>query len=190
MRYQTKMMRAILTNEKAQEMIDYISTRLYGESYAGLWMFQAIGAVMDEVYKIAEALRYETNPATADILLDYWEDHYALPRNRSLTKEQRQSRIVAQAQMRGPCNPTVLANAVSAALGGAPVEITENIAKNTFLVNVRMAVPDLDPAKSVLERIKPAHLIYKIQVSSQLTEIDAKMAVAVTHAEHYKIEVN
>lgn len=191
MRYETDRMRSILKNEKAREMIDTINSRLYSESYAGLWIFQAIGTVMEEVYRIADGLRFETNPATADLLLDYWEDHYGIPRDSGLTKEQRQNRIIAQRQTRGPCNPTVLANAVSVALGGVPVEITENVAKNTFLVNIQEVIDDITPAVAVLERRKPAHLIYQLRIATKtVSTAQLKTAIAMTYAEQYnKVEV-
>ena len=189
MKYQTEMMRSILTNEKAQEIIGYVSS-IYGNSYVGLWIYQAIGTVLDEVCKIAEQLRNETNPASAELLLDLWEDHYGIPRDRSLTTAQRQIRIIAKTQTRGPCNPVKVANAVSAALGGARVKITENIAKNTFRVDIMDSVDSIIPALAVLERMAPAHLIYQVRVANQAeSAVDIKTAVAMTYSEHYRVEV-
>ena len=190
MNYQTELMRAILTNPKAQEIIDYVSP-IYGESYVGLWIYQAIGTVLGEICSISDQLRYEANPATADLLLDYWEDHYNIPRDPSLTAEQRRLRLIVKTQSRSPINPERLATAVSAALGGVEVKIFENISKNKFLVNIRDVVDSINPAVAVLERMKPAHLIYEIQISSHtVTDAELKMAIAVTHAEQYKVEVH
>lgn len=189
MRYQTELMRSILTNEKAQEIINYVSP-IYGDSYVGLWLFQAIGTVLGEVCTIAEQLRYETNPTTADLLLDYWENKYGITPDPTLTKEQRRNRIIAKKQSRGSCNPAVLETAVSAALGGTKVEITENVDQNTFLVNIREYVPSMVPAVAVLERMKPAHLIYQIRVAARtVSPAEIKVAIAMTHAEQYKVEV-
>ena len=189
MRNPTEMMREILVNEIAQEMIDYVTPK-YGESYVGLWLFQAIGKVIGKVYDIAVALRDETTPATATLLLDYWEDRYAILRNRNLSVQQRRDRIIAKIQSRAPANPARLAFAVSTALGGVPVDITENVAKNTFLVNIREAVPSITPAVAVLERIKPAHLIYQMQIVTQtVTDAEIKTAIAMTRAEYFKVEV-
>lgn len=189
MRYRTKLSQHILTSETAQKIIDYVSP-LYGESYVGLWLFQAIGLTLDDVYAIAAKLRDETNPITTDILLDYWEDHYALPRNSSYTNDQRRARLLAKILDRGPCNPERLAAAVSAALGGVPVEITENVAKNTFLVNIREVVDSIVPAIAVLERRKPAHLIYWLRVATQtVSDTDIKIAVAITRSESFEVEV-
>lgn len=189
MRYQTELMRRILTNEKAQQIIDYVSP-IYGESYVGLWLFQAIGTVLGEVCDIAEQLRYETNPSTADLLLDYWEREYGIPVDHSLTKEQRRARIIAKTQSHGPVNPARMRDSVSAALGGVEVDITENVAQNTFLVNIREHVESITPAVAVIERMKPAHLVYQVRVATQtITDADLKIAIAMTHSEEYKVEV-
>ena len=189
MRYQTELMRHILTDETAQKIIDYVSP-IYGESYVGLWLFQAIGVALGEVCRIAEQLKYETNPATADLLLEYWEREYAVASDSSLTKEQRRAKLIAKTQSRGPANPARLSDAVSAALGGVEVDITENVDLNTFLVNIRESVPSIAPAVAVLERMKQAHQIYQIRMASEsITEAEIKIAIAMTHSEHYEVEV-
>lgn len=190
MRYQTALMRAILTNPKAQEMIDYVSP-IYGDSYVGLWLFQSIGTVMGEVYNIADQLRHEMNPATADLLLDLWEDHYGIARDNSLTKEQRRNRLIAKTQSRGACNPKRMEAAISAALGGVQVEVTENISKNMFLVNIREVVDSIAPAVAVVERMKPAHLVYQMRVAfNTVSEADLRTAIAATQIEYFKVEVH
>ena len=62
--------------------------------------------------------------------------------------------------------------------------------QNTFLVNIRENVGSFVPAVAVLERMKPAHLVYQIQAATQtITEADLRIAIAMTHAEQYKVEV-
>lgn len=189
MRYQTELMRKILTSEKAQQIIDYVSP-IYGNSYVGLWIFQAIGSVLGEVCTIAEQLRYETNPTTADLLLDYWEREYGIASATSQTKEQRRAKIITKTQSHGPTNPTRLSEAISAALGGVRVDITENVGQNTFQVNIREYVESIVPAVAVIERMKPAHLIYTVMVATKtIADADLKIAIALTHAEQYQVEV-
>lgn len=189
MRNQTELMRAILTDETAQDIIDFISP-LYGNSYVGLWCIQAIGVVLGRVSEISDQLMQETNPVTSSLLLDYWEEHYGIPRNPDLTDEQRRSRLAAKTQAHGSCNPVVLENAISAALHGAEVNIEENVSKNKFLVNIRDYVEDISPAVAVLERMKPAHLIYQIRVAMQtVSEGDIKIAIAMTHGEMFTADV-
>ncbi len=188
MRNPTDLMNTILTNETAQKIIDYVAP-IYGKSYVGLWLFQAIGTALDEVCKISMELKNETNPMTATMLLDYWEDHYNLERGSDLTTEQRRNRISAKIKSRGACNPKTLADAVSTALGGAPAEVIENTGKNKFDVIVTKEVDSLEPAIAVIERMKPAHLIYDIRVELRIIPTAAvKAAIAMTYAEEYSIK--
>lgn len=189
MRQPTELSRAILTDPTAQEIIDWVAP-VYGDSYVGLWIYQAIGMVLSRLKGFAESLRTETNPVTAELLLDMWENHYGIPLGSNMTVEQRQARLLAKLLSRGPCNPYRLAASISAALGGVEVDIEENIAPNTFLVNIRAVVDDITPAVAVIERKKPAHLIYQIRVATQMVaEADIKVAIALTHAESFQVEV-
>ena len=189
MRQPTDLMRTILTDEMAQNIIDWVPP-VYGDSYVGLWIFQAIGTVLGEVRDICEALMSETSPATATLLLDQWEDQYGLLRDSSLTTEQRQARIIRNRLSRGPCNPVTLAMAVSNALGGIQVEILENVAKNTFAVVLADVVEDVTPAVAVLDRMKPAHLIYEFRVAAQTaTATRVGVGIAVTQSEIMEVEV-
>lgn len=189
MRNQTELMRSILTSKTAQKIIDYVSP-IYRDSYVGLWLFQAIGTALDDVCDIAEQLRNETNASTAELLLDLWEKRYGLPVDSSLPVEQRRARILEKQQPKGACNPARLEAAVSAALGGVKVVVTENIQTNRFHVHIYGEVDTLDPAVAVIERMKPAHLIYGINVSVQNSTVaELKTAVAMTHAERFTIRV-
>ena len=263
MNYQTELMQEILTNEKAQEIIDYVS-QIYGESYVGLWLYQVIGSVMGPICDVSEQLRYETSPSTTTLLLPYYEAEYGIQPDLTMTLEQRRNVVVASMRSKGACTPARLADSVSAALGGVPVEVIEydglsigyteieaiangytsgreptnaqsiwndeiddlvingtttgqepdgttsvtndeidqiviygisptsgeNLTKNEFIVNIRAAVKSTDPAVAIIERLKPAHLIYTIRGVTQ-TEGDADVTIgtALTTAEHYTVEV-
>lgn len=189
MNYQTELMREILTNEKAQEIIDYVS-QIYGNSYVGLWLFQAIGTVLGEVYNISSQLRYETSPATASLLLGYFEQTYGLDTDSTLTVEQRRNRLLAKIQSAGACTPYRLANAVSEALGGAPVEVYEHTGTNEFTVAILQSVDSVTPALTVIERLKPAHLICVVKgVIGVNATTDVNVATAMTYAEMYSVNV-
>lgn len=189
MRYRTTMMDAILTNEKAQEIIDYVS-QIYGSSYVGLWMFQAIGTILGQISDISEELMSETNPETANLLLDYWEASYGIPTNTSLTVQQRRANIIAKIQAKGPCSPKRLENAISAALGGATVNVIERTGKNEFTVSIPQQVDSLTPAIAVVERMKPAHLTCVFKVSMEYeASTSSNIAVALTHSEFNSVEV-
>lgn len=187
MNYQTELMQKILTNAKAQEMIDFVS-QIYGSSYVGLWLFQAIGSVLGPICDLAEQLEEETSPATTTLLIDYYEKEYGIQNDPTLTIEQRRNMVMAAMRSKGACNPARLANAISASLGGVPVEIFENTGQNEFTVNIRAAVRSYAPAIAVIERMKPAHLIYRLQgVTQESASTDIDMALAMTRAELYEI---
>lgn len=189
MNYQTQLMRDILTNEKAQEIIDYVS-QVYGSSYVGLWLFQAIGTVLGQVCDISSELRYETSPATATTLLPYWERDYNLPTDTTLTVEQRRARIITAMRSRGACTPERLAAAISSALGGVMVEVYERTGVNQFTVSIRTAVKSLQPAIDVIEKMKPAHLTYVIHgVTEEEVPANITVATAMTRGLIYHMNV-
>lgn len=264
MNYQTELMKEILTNKKAQEIIDYVSP-IYGDSYVGLWLYQVIGSVLGPIFDISANLRYETSPITTTLLLSYYEQEYGIQADTTMTLEQRRAQIIANMQSKGACNPARLANAISAALGGVPVEILEYkgqhslafteikqivvygeysgntpdpdqsittneidqivvygidseesqadqsvttgeidqivvygtaldpedyLGPNSFVVNIRQAVKSYAPAIAVIEKMKPAHLIYKIQgVTEETASTDITVATAMTRGVMYSMHV-
>lgn len=287
MNYRTELMEQILTNEKAQEIIDYVS-QIYGNSYVGLWLFQTIGSVLGPVYDLSEQLMFETSPATTQLLLPYFEAEYGIQGDPTMTLEQRREVVVAAMRSKGACTPARLADSVSAALGGVPVEIIEysgnaiifteieaittgpgtnqdpdpetsvtngeidelvlngysniyeqaildtgeivvtsegasvvtsfnepdestsitypeieqivvygkvlnqdgNLNQYTFIVNIRAAVPSTAPAVAVIERMKPAHLVYTIQgVTQESGSTNINIGTALTAAEHFVITI-
>lgn len=187
MRKPTELMRSILKNEMSQRIIDFVSP-IYGNSYVALWIYEAIGIVLNDVYTISDNLRYETSASTTEMLMDYWEYQYGLPKDNSLTLEQRRYRLLLKKRNGLPANPKKLSDAMSAALDGAAVDITENVDKNTFLVNIRDVVPSYTPAVAVIERRKPAHLIYRVR-SCAVSDVKVTVGVAVAHSEQYEIRV-
>lgn len=287
MNYRTELMEQILTNEKAQEIIDYVS-QIYGNSYVGLWLFQTIGSVLGPLYDTSEQLMLETSPATTTLLLPYFENEYGIQADPTMSLEQRREVVVAAMRSKGACTPARLADSVSAALGGAPVEIIEyagdkiifteieaivngsttgqepdpmtsitneeiddlvlngasyiypqmatdsgdaivasdgtmfimaynepdetisvtypeidqiviygialnqdgNLNQFTFIVNIRAAVTSTTPAVAVIERMKPAHLVYTIQgVTQESATTNITIGVALTAAEHFTVTV-
>ncbi len=189
MKYQTALMNEILTSPKAQEMIDYVS-QIYGDSYVGLWLFQAMGSVLGPIYEESAQLRYETSPATATLLLDMWEQSYGFDPDPELNTAQRRARHVAAKPGQGASTPKRLANLVSAILGGVTVEVLERTGKNHFTVNVRASVKSVAAANALIYRLKPAHLTYTLQGTVLATaSTNVKIGVVTTQALTYKVEV-
>ena len=162
MRYQTELMRAILTNETAQEIIDWVS-QLYGESYVGLWVYQVLGIILGEIRAMAEQLRQEVRPSTAELTLDQWEQLYGLTNGSGLTTAQRQARLLERKLRRAPMNPNRLERLVQA-MTGCKTEVTENVAPYVFAVRVFYddAAPgfDIQPVIGKIREVRPAHLSF------------------------------
>ena len=157
MRYRTELMQAILTNETAQDIIDYVS-QIYGDSYVGLWVYQVMGTILGEIQAMARDLRTEVNPGTAILLLDQWEDSLGLPPDHSLTVEQRQARLMQKRLFRAPASPSRIESIVQT-VTGFPARVTENVAPYTFSVEVFCdgAAIDFDKVLNSLQRLKPCH---------------------------------
>ena len=166
MRYQTDLMRAILTNETAQEIIDWVS-QLYGESYVGLWIYQVMGVILGEVRAMAEQLRQEVRPSTAEELLSLWEEVYGLTAGDGLSVAQRQARLLDRKLTRSPANPAKLEQLVRS-MTGCPVKVTENVAPYTFTVEVfcEGREVDFDAVLRSLRRIKPSHQQMQLYMTS------------------------
>lgn len=156
MRYQTELMRAILTSETAREIIDWVS-QLYGDSYVGLWVFQVLGLVLGEVRAMTEQLRKEVQPVTAEQLLDLWEESYGLTPDPTMSIRQRQARLAMRRLSRGAASPARLEQATQAATGYRAV-VTENTDPYTFTIGIFCdEVMDLEEVAEKLRWIKPAH---------------------------------
>lgn len=166
--YKTDLMDKILKSEAAQRMVDYVSD-VYGESYVGLWLFQVIGIVIDDINVIIMDLYDEIFPETSDKLLPYWEKEYGIISDDTLTLEERRANIKAKMQMMAPINPTKLGNILSDSIG-KNVMITEESGSNKMVVDVIGYVDDLTGLKAIIDKLKPAHVIYEINTSDVIEE--------------------
>lgn len=191
MNNRTELMVQILQSEKAQEIIDDIS-QIYGNSYVGLWLIQAMGTALDELWKIVASLPSEFIPTTATWALDYWEQEYGFSKDSSLSDDQRQLRFRNKLMDKVPYNPARMESMIAGALGipDNMVNIEENVSKNKFRVYVRRYVEDLSAAIKLINQKKPSHLIYDIVVAEQVvSDVDVDIAIAINTFEKYEVEV-
>lgn len=184
MSYRTELMEEILTSESAKKIVQYVSP-IYGDAYAMLWLFQCIGIVLDETNSFPEEYKNEITPATAKWTIELWETEYGIPHDSTLSLEQRQNQILQKMKRKGPMNPLRLEGIVSN-LSGYNTLITENIAKNTFLIKIQGYLTDLSKVIAAVDDAKPAHLIYEILMATLMqVEFTAywgmAQAVKVTH---------
>lgn len=172
MRYTTELMQKILTSPEAQKITGYVSP-IYGQSYVGLWLFQVIGLELDVLKNGVNDILNQAFPQTATWGLKYWEQEYGITPPADATIDQRRRDVLVKIQQRAPANPYRIELMVGKS-AGAPAKVTERTAKNTFTVTIT-ALPqniDSDKVKSVIDQIKPAHLIYNLQFvqGMQITE--------------------
>lgn len=190
MSYKTELLEQILTSKEAQTIIDYVSP-IYGESYVGLWLFQVIGAQLDDMLNWSEELYKQVTPQTATWTIEYWEKEYGIVPEADWTIEQRQQNIMSKMKYRGQMNPKKIEDIVSAIMG-VPVEIEENTAKNTFSVYARKNVSDekVARARQEIDNVKPAHLIYNLYIAELKETLVSTAAVMVAEVnKKYIVEV-
>ncbi len=161
-------MEKILKSPSAQRIIDFVAP-VYGESYTALWLYEVIGRVLDDVVNSADSLRGQALPQTATWTLPYWEKEYGLSIDPSWTVEKRQANIITKIKFTPPANPKKLEEFASAATG-ADCYITENVSKNTFAVSFEGRAGSLERLAAVINKSKPAHLLWQINARSFMVE--------------------
>lgn len=182
--YNTELMQRILQSPAAWDIIGELSP-IYGEARVALWLFQVIGAELDDTRQWTRELMDQVVPHTATWSLDYWEDEYALPRDPALTTQQRRDRILAYLRARAPMNPYKLAQVASAAAGGAACRVLERTGKPSVFT---LVVTDFFPSskgeakiRQAVDRAKQARLSYLIRYEQFASEsVCAYAAAAVT----------
>lgn len=184
----TELMEQILTNELAQRIIDMVSP-VYGNSYVGLWIFEAIGEVLSVTANFPEDLRNQVCIQTATWSLDLWEEQYGIVPDPTFTYQQRRDNILGYLLSEGKVTPYALEMLVSG-FTGLETEVLENVSKNKFKVIIRGYVRDLTPIYKAINTWKQSHLIYEL-VTSELEEttMNTYQAVGMSEYEQYEVEV-
>lgn len=161
----TELAEEILSCEESRRMVNMVSP-IYGESYVGLWLFQAIGAELDRLRVFLEELELQLNPATATWMLPEWERRFGITPEVDWSIQQRRDAIISKRRLTAPITAKKLED-ICSALVGAKVEIEENTGKNKFTVYVRdnITVEQFKAAADAIEQAKPAHLIYDLIIS-------------------------
>ena len=163
--YNTELMNEILRSQAAWDIIDQLSP-IYGEARVALWLFQVIGAELDDTRAWTQETMDQVTPHTATWTLDYWEDELALPRDPSLSTAKRRERILSYMRYRAPMNPYNLARVASSAANDAECRIEERTgAGSVFTVWVSAMPSDTDLAKirAAVDRAKQARLSYEVK---------------------------
>ena len=123
---------------------------------------------------MANQIRFEALPQTTEFFIDEWEKQYGIVPDPSWTLDQRRENLTNRRRYRAPMNPEVLSKLVSASIGGIDVDIEELTAYNTFTILIREYTDKLNRARQVVDRAKPAHLIYDMRIAT-ITEADTAL---------------
>lgn len=184
--YRTELMEEILTSPMAQKIIQLVSP-IYGEAYTVLWLYQAIGTILDKMDEWTGSLQDQVLPQTATWSIPYWEQQYGITSDPRLSTEQRRINILQRCRNKGQINPKRMEDILTT-ISGYATEITENVAKNTFLITINGYIADLTQVKEAIREMKPAHLIYQIAMAElTVLEHETHGAILVTESERYEL---
>ena len=189
MTYKTELMEEILTSEQAQLFIDKMAP-IYGNAYTVLWILQSIGVVLDELMTYPEEIKKQVIPQTATWTLKYWENEYGLPTDETKTIEERQQILLNRIKANTRNNPKALSNLIENETG-FKTEIIENVSKNKFKVRTYGYLLDDTVIRNIIERRKPAHLIYELMLGESIDlTFNTYRNVVVLESEKYEVEVS
>lgn len=163
--YRTELMNQILTSQAARDILDELSP-IYGEARVALWLFQVIGAELDDTRQWTQETMDQVVPQTATWSLDYWEDEYAIPRDPTLSTQKRRERILSYLRYRAPMNPYNLARVASSAADGVECRIEERTgAPSSFTIwATAFPSPEVEAKiRAAVDRAKQARLSYGVK---------------------------
>lgn len=176
MRYTTDLMKEILQSAEARKIVDYISP-IYGESYIGLWLLEAIGTELDKAALWTEDILKQVSPDSATWSMYYYAQSYGVKSDPDLLKippgkpkedldqgvsaklELTRQEVLNKLSERAPFYPGRIENMVLT-LTGKEAKLAERAGENTFDLKFVGFVSALilQDLYKLLDQVKPAHL--------------------------------
>ena len=160
----------IITSKTAERMLDE-TTPIYDNSVVGLWLFEAIGRIYDELWDVLDALPDQLFPESATWSIDLWERRYGITPPADATLVERRN-AVANAWRRIATRHDRIETWLEEQTGGT-VTIRHNVADFTFFIEITtpfgMASLDIEKANRYIKRHKPSHLSYQLDFISERT---------------------
>lgn len=166
MSYKTRMMEQILQSPEAMRISRMISP-VYGEAYTFLWLIQIIGMALDDAQEWTASIAVQVTPMTATWSIGYWEQEYGTKPEPWWTLEQRRQNVMNFMHYVQPMPPQRLSE-ITSNDAGVPVDVIERTGKNKFAVVSRFNTNGFERVRSVVDKYKPAHLIFDLYVSRQV----------------------
>jgi hypothetical protein len=146
-------------NETAQQMMSYIATEFYADSYVAKWLFQVMGMELTEAKTIFTKMHHEIFPETSTWALQYHEVKYGLPVREDLPIDERRRTIMMKRDGRLPMSPWRMEQMIQL-LTGCSVSVDDSGAANTFSVTLSDSKAPLDFLKirAKLKELKQSHV--------------------------------
>ena len=165
--YRTELMETILKSPAAWDIINELSP-IYGEARVALWLFQVIGAELDEIRDWTKEVEAQVVPQTATWSIGMWEDARGLSRAPSLDLQSRRDRVIANMNYRAPMNPWKMEKIATAAASGAKCTVKERTGKGSvFTVSVDLTKADrtvpMDAIWVAVNEAKQARLSFLVE---------------------------
>lgn len=163
MSYTTETMDRILTSEEGRKLVQMVAP-IYGDSETALWIYQGIGAALDQLLRYLEEYKQQIFPQSATWSLELWERTYRIIPDPTWTLERRRENVLNKKRKHGAMNPARLADIISV-YAGQNVRIEEHTDIGNEFTVIISALPDSINELAVrreVDRAKPAHLIYHI----------------------------
>lgn len=157
------LMQEIVQSAVGQKMLEWVSP-VYGNARIALWLFQVIGAQMDDLEQWITSIGEQAYPQLVSWSMDIWEKQYGIMTDRQKSLAERRNILIAKVRERAPMTPYKLAQIVGAASNGIGVRVQENLSANKFGIYLNTIPSDIEESavRKIVDRCKPAHLIYEI----------------------------
>ena len=205
-----KLVREILQSEKGKEVWSSVSP-IYNNDAYNLYIFEAMGAVLDDFTDFIESLYKEMFPQYSTWSLELKEELHGI---KSISKSDviRIQNLIEEMNRYQTVTPKQLENTINVHVKNKSATV-QDLGGYYFMVRIPSDIDrDLQKITEVIERTKPAHLDYKlltdiivgvhIGATAQMgeiltiypempTEVTTQLAVPVDAGTHYieKIEI-
>jgi len=152
----------MITSPKGRKFLGYISP-IYEQSVIMQAVMEAIGVEWDDVDRLTDEVFAQLFPQTATWGIVYWERLVGIPRNDSLSIEQRRTRVLTRMQTRWPMTKEQMEQLIRTFSQHKQAFIREFFDQYRFevLFSLTQSV-DLGTVYEVIEEAKPAHLGYSL----------------------------
>lgn len=159
-----KLVREILQSEKGKEMWSSVAP-IYNNDAYNLYIFEAIGTVLDDFMDFVETLDKEVFPQSSTWSLELKEELHGIQPNGRLTQEQRIQNLIEEMNRYQTTTRDALENIINVHISDKSAKIYD-VGNYHFIVEVPGDIDrDLCKIIEVVERNKPAHLDYEFLIN-------------------------